>query len=260
MKLQLKKPLAFLDLESTGINPMHDRIVEICVLVLEPDGTRTEKTRRINPQIPISPSATEVHGITDSDVADEPTFKQLATGFIKFLGDADLAGYNIHRFDLPLLKEEFKRAGTFFEMENRQIIDVMRIFHKKEPRDLAAASLFYLNKKFEDHHQAAADVLVTADILEAQLEHYSDLPTEIGELAEYSTNRNPNWIDPEGKFHWEGEYAVFGFGKYRGITLSKIAETDINYIRFLSGKDFSEEACKILKDAIDGVFPEKTGG
>ena len=256
MKLQLEKPLAFLDLESTGINPMHDRIVEICVLVLEPDGTRTEKTRRINPQIPINPSATEVHGITDSDVAGEPTFKQLAPGFIKFLGDADLAGFNIHRFDLPLLKEEFKRAGVIFDAENRQIIDVMRIFHKKEPRDLAAASQFYLNKKFEDHHQAAADVLVTAEILEAQLDHYPDLPRDIIELAEYSSITNPNWIDSEGKFLWEGENAVFGFGKYRGIALSRIAETDIDYIRFLSRKDFTEEVRTILEGALIGKFPK----
>ena len=204
MKLQLTKPLAFIDLESTGINPFSDRIVEICVLLMHPDGKQVEKTRRINPEMPIPSSSTEIHGITDQDVANEPTFKQLASGFLKFLADADLAGFNIHRFDLPLLKEEFKRAGFKLETSSRKIIDVMRIYHKKEPRDLAAACNFYLGKPFEDHHQAAADVKITAEIFAAQLEQYTDLPQTIEGLAEFSDIRDNNWIDAEGKFRWNG--------------------------------------------------------
>jgi DNA polymerase-3 subunit epsilon len=252
MHLRLTKPLAVIDLETTGLNPESDRIVEISVLLIRPDGDRVSKTRRVNPGIPIPPQATAVHGIRDADVAGEPRFGQIAAGFLEFLAGADLAGYNIRGFDLPLLAREFERAERPFSLEGRAIVDAMEIFKRKEPRDLAAAYRFFCGKSREDLHSADADVLACAEILEAQLARYDDLPREPAAL---DAAFRPPWIDREGKFAWRGGEAVFNFGKRRGQTLRAVAAEDPSYLDWMAGADFPEDAREIARRALRGGFP-----
>ena len=255
MVLKLTKPLAVIDLETTGLNVESDRIVEISVLVIRPDGSRVSKTRRVNPGVPIPPEATAVHGIRDADVADEPRFAQIAAGFLEFLGDADLAGYNLRGFDLPLLTREFERAGRPLSLAGRAVVDAMEIFKRKEPRDLAAAYRFFCGKSRDDLHSADADVLACAEILEAQLARYDDLPREPAAL---DTLFRPPWIDREGKFAWRGGEAVFNFGKRRGQTLKAVAAEDPSYLDWMAGANFPEDAREIARRALRGEFPEQS--
>ncbi len=253
MNLHLTKPLAVIDLETTGLNPESDRIVEISVLLIALDGSRVSKTRRVNPGIPIPAEATAVHGIHDSDVAGEPRFAQLAAGFLDFLDGADLAGYNVRGFDLPLLAKEFERAGRPFSLEGRAVVDAMEIFKRKETRDLAGAYRFFCGKSRDDLHSADADVLACAEILEAQVAHYDDLPREPAALDALF---RPPWIDREGKFAWRGGEAVFNFGKRRGQTLKAVAAEDASYFQWMVGADFPEDAREIARRALRGEFPE----
>ena len=172
MKIQLKRPLVFLDLETTGLNVATDRIVEICVLKLNLDGTQDIKTRRLNPTIPISPQAQAIHGISNEDVAHEPTFKEIAKSLAQWMEGCDIAGYNSTKFDVPMLAEEFLRAGVEYDFRKRKLIDVQNIFHKMEQRTLKAAYKFYCDKELEDAHSAEADTIATKEVLECQLERY----------------------------------------------------------------------------------------
>ena len=192
MKLNLKRPILFLDLETTGLNVATDRIIEICVLKLNPDGTREIKTRRINPTIPISPEAQAIHGISNEDVTNEPTFREVAKSFAKWMEGCDIAGYNSTKFDVPMLSEEFLRAGIDFNFRKRKLIDVQNIFHKMEQRTLKAAYRFYCDKNLDNAHSAEADTIATMEILEAQLDRYpDDLQNDISFLSDFSTrNRN----------------------------------------------------------------------
>jgi len=210
------KPLAVFDLETTGTYVRSDRIVELAILRVDPDGTATYKLRRVNPEMPIPPDATAVHGISDADVAAEPTFRQLAKSLAAFLEDCDLVGYNLRRFDVPLLQEEFARAGVKFELAGRAIIDACTIFKTNERRDLTTAYDFYCGKDLEGAHSAGADTLATTEILLQQMERYSDLPRTAAELHEYC--RDPSWVDEDGKFKWRGGEAVFSFGNHAGNT------------------------------------------
>lgn len=246
-----------IDLETTGLDVTRDRIVEISVLLIHPDGTRVSKTRRVNPQMPIPEDATRVHGISDADVAGEPHFGQLAAGFLEFLGDADLAGYNIRAFDLPLLVREFERAGKRLALEGRSVVDAMEIFKKKEPRDLAAAFRFYCGKEREDLHAADADVLACAEILEAQLARYPDLPREPAALDALS--RRGDWIDSDGKFAWRGGEPVLNFGKLRGQSLRRVAREERSYLEWMLNGDFPAEAKEIARRALANEFPTRGG-
>lgn len=183
--LRLARPIVFFDLETTGTDPAWDRIVEIAVLRIEPDGRSEVRTRRINPERPIPPEATAVHGIRDEDVREAPTFRQIARSLLAFIGDADLAGYNLRRFDLPLLERELRACGLDLGVSRRRVVDVMTIFHRKEPRDLEAAVRFYLRREHEGAHGAEADVLAAAEVLDAQLAVYEDLPRTVDELARW---------------------------------------------------------------------------
>ncbi len=256
--LGANKPLAVFDLETTGTYVRADRIVEFAVLRIDVDGTATYKVRRLNPEMPIPADATAVHGISDADVAAEPTFRQVAGSLAEFLEDCDLVGYNLRWFDVPILQEEFARAGVKFELAGRAVIDACAIFKMNERRNLAAAYTFYCEKDLEGAHSAGADTLATMEILLQQMERYSELPRTAAGLHEYC--RDPSWVDDDGKFKWRGGEAVFSFGKHAGAPLREVAETAPGYLDWMLGQDFPEETLAILRDAREGSFPEPDAG
>jgi len=256
--LATNKPLAVFDLETTGTYIRADRVVEIAILRIDPDGTAAYKVRRVNPEMPIPADATAVHGISDADVAAEPTFRQLAKSLAAFLEDCDLVGYNLRRFDVPLLQEEFARAGVKFELAGRSLIDACTIFKTNERRNLAAAYDLYCGKDLEGAHSAGADTLATTEILLKQMERYSELPRTAAELHEYC--RDPSWVDEDGKFKWRGGEAVFSFGKHAGEPLREVAETAPGYLDWMLEADFPDETLAILRDAKEGSFPEPGAG
>jgi DNA polymerase-3 subunit epsilon len=252
--LQLCRPMAVLDLETTGLRPDVDRIVEIAIVRVEPDGTTTECVKRINPQIPIPPEATAVHGIRNEDVKDKPAFKAVAQEIANFLQGCDLGGFNLSSYDLRMLLREFDRAGITFSMEDRSIVDAKQIYHSKEPRTLEAACRFYLNEPHEHAHSALDDAVATWRVINAQLRQYKDLPRDPADLHSMF-NR---YLDSEGKFEWNGQKAAFTFGKYRGRPLQEIAETDADYLTWIAGKgEFRPDAKQIARNALKGEFPKK---
>ncbi|MBP3638314.1 MAG: 3'-5' exonuclease [Muribaculaceae bacterium] len=238
MSLKLKKPLVFFDLETTGTNITHDRIVELSFLKLMPDGSTVEKTRRINPGMPIPAEATAVHHITDADVADEPTFAQIAKSLAECLRGCDFAGFNSNRFDLPLLDQEFVRAGVDFDFGACRFIDVQTIYHKREPRTLTAAYRYYCGRNLEDAHSAMADTRATYEVLMAQMDHYGDLPDDVEHLAEYaSQNRN---VDFMGRLIYDDNGCeVINFGKYKGQKAEDVLRRDPGYYSWIMGGDFT---------------------
>ena len=256
--LRLRRPLAALDLETTGTTPSSDRIVEISILRPALDGTERLLRWRVNPQIPIPPEATAVHGITDSDVAGEPPFASIATEVRDFLDGCDLVGFNVIKFDLPMLEAECQRAGVEFTRDGRAIVDAMTIFHKMEPRDLAAAARFYLGRAMPEVHTSETDVRATLDILSAQVQRYPDVPEDIEALHEFCNPVNPDWIDPEGKFVWASGVATIAFGGHKGRPLQELAaEPEPNYLHWMLSKDFSPEVMQIVREALDGRFPTR---
>lgn len=255
--LQLQRPLAFFDLETTGLDVDADRIVEICVVMLAPDGERTVKTRRINPGVPIPPEATAVHGISDADVAGMPEFRKIAKGLHELLTGCDLAGYNIERFDIKLLRAEFKRCGLEFPPADAKIVDAYTIFSGRERRDLQAALRFYCDKDLQGAHSAEADVLATVDVLHGQLQRYADLPDTVDGLHAECHPVDPNAVDPEGKFVFRDGEAVFGFGKaQKGQTLRHVAAVDRGFLHWMLKSDFSPQVKAIVAEALKGNFPE----
>jgi DNA polymerase-3 subunit epsilon len=254
LALQLRRPLAILDLEATGLKPEVDRIVEIAVVKIEPDGKTTEYVRRINPQIPIPPEATAVHGIHNEDLNDAPAFKSVAQEVAHFLQGCDLGGFNLSGYDLRLLLREFERAGIPFSLQDRVILDAKQIYHAREPRTLEAACRFYLNEGHENAHSALHDAIATWRVLNAQVCHYRDLPRDPAALA----NMFNRHIDSDGKFEWNGDKAAFAFGKYRGRSLQEIAETDAEYLTWIAGKgEFRKDAKEIARNALKGEYPQK---
>jgi DNA polymerase-3 subunit epsilon len=245
MKLNLKNPIIFFDLETTGINIASDRIVEISYLKVELNGNETSKTLRINPGIPIPEKATEIHGIRDDDVKDSPGFHEVAKSIARDFEGCDLAGYNSVRFDIPLLAEEFLRAGVDIDMKRRKFVDVQVIFMKMEPRTLAAASKFFLGKDLEDAHSALADTKATYEVLQAQLDMYPNLENDIGKLAEFSAhNRN---VDFAGRIVYDDdEVEVFNFGKYKGKAVKDVLAQDPGYYGWMMNGDFPLYTKKVL--------------
>jgi len=256
--LQLERPLAVFDLETTGIDPGSDRIVEISVLRIDPEGSRETRTRRINPGRPIPAAATAIHGIRDEDVRDEPGFAQIAKSLLQFLEGADLAGFNVRRFDLPLLDREFMDCGLDLEVAERRVVDTMIIFHRQERRDLSAAVRLYLGREHEGAHGAESDTEATAEILEAQLERYSDLPRDVAALDRW-TRRHPDEIDSSGKFRWSGSEVVFCFGKHEGKTLREVAQRERSYLEWLTGTSLAPDALQLVRRALGGSVPTKPG-
>lgn len=243
--LKLHKPICFFDLETTGINVGKDRIVEISVLKVFSNGNKESKTLRVNPEMPISAEATSVHGISNEDVANEPTFKEIAGQIWDMMKDADIAGYNSNRFDVPLLAEEFLRVGVDLDLDKHRLVDVQVIFFKKEPRDLTSAYKFYCNKSLENAHSAEADVEATYEIFKAQVEKYDDLENDIKFLSEYSSQRKTAdlagmiGIDDKGN-------EVFNFGKYKGQSVREVFQKDQGYYSWIQNADFPLYTKKVL--------------
>tara|TARA_B110000046_G_scaffold52048_2_gene58031 strand:- start:43659 stop:44429 length:771 start_codon:yes stop_codon:yes gene_type:complete len=247
MNLNLKKPLAVFDLETTGINIAKDKIVEVSILKISPNGTREQKTLRVNPEMPIPKEVSEIHGITDEMVANEPTFKQIAHELNNFLDNCDLAGYNSNKFDIPLIVEEFLRVDIDFSLKNRRSVDVQTIFHKMEKRTLEAAFKFYCDKTLVDAHSAAADTSATFEILEAQLDRYTDLENDIDYLAQFSTfTRN---VDVAGRIVLnDNDEEVFNFGKYKGQRVDDVLKANPGYFGWMQNGDFSLNTKKVLSE------------
>jgi len=251
--LTLERPLAVIDLETTGLNPQMDRIVEISVLKIHLAGERQHRTRRVNPGIPIPPEARAVHGIGDADVAGEPTFREIAAGLLAFLDSCDLCGYNLKKFDLRLLCAEFQRAGLTFPLDGRAVLDPLEIYHAMERRDLTSAVRFYLGREHHGAHSAAADVLATAEVLDAMLARYEDLPRTAAGLQLHF--KDPNAVDSEGKFTRVEGQIRFNFGKFRGQLLEAVAQNDPGYLTWFLGQDFAEDAKRVVNEVLKQVSP-----
>ncbi len=251
MSLNLQRPLAFFDLETTGTDPLRDRIVEIAIVRVNPDGGREAKTLRINPEVPIPLEATAVHGITDADVSGCPTFSQVARELLLFLGDADLAGFNVRRFDVPLLDREFRDCKLDRVLAGRRIVDAMTIFHMKERRDLTAAVRFFCERDHAGAHGAEADVIASIDVLEAQLARYPDLPRSVDELDLWCNPVPPGAVDRGGKFVLREGEVVFSFGKQKGRALSEVARVQRDYLEWILKQDFPEDARSLVEKALE---------
>ncbi|MBO5903701.1 MAG: 3'-5' exonuclease [Tidjanibacter sp.] len=237
MKLNLKRPIVFFDLETTGVDVTNDRIVEIAVVKVDPNGDKDVKVRRINPGMPIPPEATAVHGITDEDVKDAPRFEQIARSLYAFIDGCDLGGFNSNKFDVPMLAEEFLRAGVEVDFKNRKFVDVQTIFHKKEQRTLSAAYMFYCGKELENAHSASADTLATYEVLEAQLDRYPDLENDINFLSEYSCRDRS--VDYAGRIMLDDNGCeVFAFGKYKGQSVAEVFRKEPSYYDWMMKGDF----------------------
>jgi len=237
MRLNIRKPIVFFDLETTGINISNDRIVEISLLKVLPNGNESVKTYRVNPEMPISEESTSIHGITNDDVKDAPTFKMIAKELVSIIEDSDIGGFNSNKFDVPMLAEEFLRCETDIDLKNRKFIDVMVIFMKKEPRNLEAAYKFYCNKELTNAHAAEADTRATYEVFKSQLNKYQDLGNSIGEIAEFSThNKNADFA---GRLVYdEKNNIIVNFGKYKGKKLIEVLKKDPSYYDWVQRGDF----------------------
>jgi DNA polymerase III subunit epsilon len=249
MNLKLRNPLVFFDLETTGINIATDRIVEICLLKVFPSGERTVHTERLNPQVPIPTEASLIHGIYDDDVKDKPTFKQAARNLAAMLEGADLAGFNVLKFDLPLLVEEFLRAGINFDPSSRKVVDVQRIYHLMEPRNLSAAYKFYCAKKLENAHSAEADTLATYEILDAQVKFYegttledkngnavAPIQNDVQALHDLAAS---NQVDFAGRIALDSKgVPIFNFGKHKNVPVAEVLRREPQYYDWMMQGDF----------------------
>jgi len=245
MRLNLKNPIIFFDLETTGINIASDRIVEISYLKVDLNGNESSKTLRINPEMPIPEKVIAIHGISNEDVKDAPTFNEVAKSVARDFEGCDLGGYNSVRFDIPLLAEEFLRAGVDIDLKRRKFVDVQVIFMKMEPRTLSAAYKFFANKELDNAHSAEADTRATYEVLQAQLDRYSNLENDIGKLAEFSAHtRN---VDFAGRIVYnEDDVEVFNFGKYKGTAVSEVLDRDPGYYGWMMKGDFPLYTKKVL--------------
>jgi DNA polymerase-3 subunit epsilon len=258
MKLNLERPLVFFDVETTGLSVGKDRIVEISMLKVMPSGEQISKTLLINPQVPIPIECSELHGIYDIDVKDKPVFAEVADEIIDFIDDSDLAGYNSNKFDIPLLVEEFLRCGKEFDMRNRYFVDVQNIYHRMEPRTLAAAYKFYCHKELADAHRAKADTQATYDVLMGQLELYENAVFEdkdgqksvpitgnVKDLSDFSSYSR--FVDFAGHIIFnENDEEVFNFGKYKGIPVETVFRKELSYYDWMMKSDFPLYTKKII--------------
>ncbi|SHN02910.1 3'-5' exonuclease [Polaribacter sp. KT 15] len=256
MNLNLTKPIVFFDLETTGVNIATDRIVEIAILKVFPNGNKESKTWLVNPEIEIPQSSIDVHGITNEKIANEPTFKELATEVSAMIEGCDLAGFNSNRFDIPLLAEELMRAGIDFDMQDRKAIDVQVIFHKKEQRTLSAGYQFYCGRELEGAHGAEADTNATYEILLAQLDKYDDIENTVDALSEYSTHGER--ADFAGFILMnDKKQEIFSFGKYKGRTVEEVFKENPGYNNWMQNADFPLYTKKVLRQIKERMNPPK---
>ncbi|MBO5984060.1 MAG: ribonuclease H-like domain-containing protein [Rikenellaceae bacterium] len=247
MKLNLKRPIVFFDLETTGVDTAKDRIVEVSMIKIMPDGEEIVRTRRINPQMHIPEQATAIHGITDEDVKDCPTFAQVAKSMAQFIDGCDFGGFNSNRFDLPMLVEEFLRAGVDVDFRRRRFVDVQNIFHKMEQRTLVAAYKFYCDKNLEEAHSAEADTRATYEVLMAQLDRYPELQNDVAALADFSERGQT--ADFAGRIGYnEKQEEVFNFGKYKGRRVEDVFREEPSYYAWMMNGDFPLYTKKVITE------------
>ena len=255
MNFELSRPLVFFDLETTGLNPSNDRIIEYCFIKVFPNKERREIIQRINPQMPLSKDAQKITGISLQDLKDEPLFGDKAREVYEFLQGCDIAGYNILRFDVLVLKEEFKRCDISWDLSQHHFLDMQRIFHQKEKRDLAAALKFYCQEEIENAHCAVADVLATIKVFEGQIARYDDLGTNAKEIALFC--KDPKWVDSTGRIHWINQEASLAFSKKKGKSLRQLAQSDKGMLKWILNNNFPQDVKDIVQDALEGKFPKK---
>lgn len=252
--IELKRPLAFFDLETTGLDITNDRIVEIAILKMLPDGNKETYHKKVNPEMPIPAESSAIHGITDEMVKNEPTFKDLAEEIAAFIDDSDLGGYNSNKFDIPVLAEEFLRTSCEFDISKRNFIDVQNIFHKMEQRTLAAAYQFYCNEELKNAHSALADIEATQEVFMAQLQRYKTLDNNIQALADFSRQGDNKLLDFAGRLAInENDEAMYNFGKHKGKTVKEVHEEEPGYYGWIMNANFPLYTKKVLKNAMEEI-------
>jgi DNA polymerase-3 subunit epsilon len=256
MKLKLTRPLAIFDIEATGLNISKDRIVEIAIIKVHPSRLEETFTTRINPEMEIPAEVTEIHGISQEEIKDSPTFEEIAPRLIEFIGDADLAGYNSNKFDIPMLAEEFLRVNISFDLASKKFVDVQNIFHKMEQRTLSAAYQFYCNQELINSHNAFSDTHATWEVLKAQLEKYENLQTDVDFLADFSKGGNLNLVDFAGRLALnEKNEVVYNFGKHKGKSIEKVHQEEPGYYGWFTSEttDFPKYTKMKLKEEMEKI-------
>lgn len=252
------KPLVFFDLEATGTNALVDRIVDIALVKRLPDGTDVAFSSLINPGSPIPKESSDIHHITDDMVAAAPKFGEVAPAILEFIGDADLGGYNVLKYDIPLLQAELRRVGYDLPMEKRRVVDAFVIFSRMEPRTLTAAYKMYCGKPLPEAHRAEPDARAALEVLLGQAAKYAELPKTVAGLAEFCNAKDPKNVDSQGKFVWRNGEAAFNFGKHRSTLLREICQKDPGYVRWLMGAEqTTPELAKLCAEALAGNFPKQ---
>jgi DNA polymerase-3 subunit epsilon len=255
MRLQLTRPICFIDLETTGINVSTDKIVEIAIVKILPDGTKQNKRKLVNPEMAIPKGASDIHGISDEMVKDAPTFKQIANEVKQFIEASDLAGYNSNRFDIPMLNEEFLRAGIAVDIEGRKLLDVQKVYHMMEQRTLSAAYKFYCNKNLEDAHSAEADATATWEVLEAQLEKYPQMGNTVDAVVKFTGE--DHIIDFARRFIYENGVEVFNFGKHKGKPVTQVLKEEPQYYDWMMKGDFALHTKQKLTEILNKTILHK---
>lgn len=255
MKLQLTRPLAFIDLETTGINISIDRIVEIAIVKILPDGTRQVKRKLINPLVPIPASSSDIHGITDEMVKDAPSFKQAANELKQFLENCDLGGYNSNRFDVPMLIEEFLRIGIEFSIDGRKLVDVQKVFHMMEQRTLSAAYKFYCQKTLEGAHSAEVDATATWEVLEAQVERYPQIGDTVESIVKFTGE--DDIVDFARRFIKDKGIEIFNFGKHKGKPVTQVLKEEPQYYDWMMKGDFAMNTKQKLTEILNRTLVKK---
>ena len=254
--IKLDRPLIVFDIEATGTSARADRIIELAAIRIDPNGTEVQGYWLLNPSVPIPEESIAIHGITDEAVKDCPTFKDKALEILLFFGEADLAGFNDGRFDIPMLAEEFMRAGIFFDADRRRLLDAQRIFHTKEPRDLTAALKFYCGNEHTDAHGAEADARATLNVILGQFERYPDLPQDMDALDRTFNPLDPLNADRVGRLRWVDGELIVNFGKKKGAKLRELARTDPGFLKWIMKNDFPQDTRQICENALRGILPE----
>ena len=255
MKLQLSRPIAFIDLETTGVNISVDRIVELAIVKIMPDGSRQVKRKLINPLMPIPASASAIHGITDDMVKDAPRFKQVANEVKQFIDNCDMGGYNSNRFDIPMLIEEFLRIGIAFSVEGKKMVDVQKVFHMMEQRTLSAAYKFYCQKTLDDAHSAEADATATWEVLEAQIERYPQIGNTVESIVKFTGE--DDIVDFARRFVKEKGIEVFNFGKHKGKPVAQVLKEEPQYYDWMMKGDFAMNTKQKLTEILNRTLLKK---